>query len=127
MIEQGLYTLLAATSTIAAMVGTRIYPLILPEASVLPALTYQVVGGHSSATFDTAGMTRLRMQFDCWGADYLDAITLRVALIAALNGYQGLLSDGTNLQNAQQLQNVDFFDHEARYYRAMTEFYLYFD
>lgn len=127
MIEKGLVAMLLANAPIAAMVGTRISPLVLPENSTLPALTYQTVGSVSRDTLATAGMSRVRMEFNCWGADYLDAITLRAALIAALNGYQGLLSDGTQLQNARQLQSIDFFDHDARLYRAMTEFYLYFD
>lgn len=127
MIEQGIYTLLAANSSIVAMVGTRISPVVLPENSSLPALTFHVVAGASTPTFETGGQQRLRLEFNCWGATYLDAITLRNTLVSALNGYQGLLSDGTYLQNANQLQNADFFDHDARLYRAMVEFYLYFN
>lgn len=122
-----MYSLLAGTASIAALVGTRISPLVLPESPTLPAITYRTVGGSSKPTFTTAGQQRVRMEFNCWGAAALDAFNLRATLVAALNGYTGTLSDGTNLQNAQRLQNVDYFDHDARIYRAMVEFYLFFD
>jgi hypothetical protein len=127
MIEQGLMTLLAGNAPIAALVGTRISWVVLPENSTLPALTFQNVGSISSPTFETRGMQRMRVQFDCWGATYLDAITLRKAVETLLDGFQGTLSDGTYLQNVVSLQQVDFFDHDVRVFRAMIEFRLYYD
>lgn len=127
MIEAGLFSLLSNTPAIAALVGTRIYPVVLPTAPTLPALSYQIVGAMSKPTLNNSGFQRFRMQFDCWGQDYSDAVTLREALVKALNGYQGLLSDGTMLQNAQFIQPIDFFEHEALQYRCAVEFYLYFD
>lgn len=127
MIEQGLYTLLSGDPTISAMVGDRISPVLLPEGSPMPAMTYQVTRGTSDPTFDTSGLIKLFMQFDCFGLNYSDAAQLRKALVMVLNGYQGVLSDGTNLQLAQFQQPVDFYIEDVRQYRCAVEFYFLFD
>jgi hypothetical protein len=126
MIEQGLYTLISTDPTISGMIATRVYPILLPEKPVLPAMTYGVVGGSGEPTLNTSGMIRLRMQFDCWGMKYSDAAQLRKALVQALNLYYGVLSDGTYLQLAQFIQPVDFYEQDARQYRCAVEFYFEF-
>lgn len=127
MIEAGLFSLLSGTPAVAAIAGARIYPLVLPTDGELPAVTYQVVGARPDPTLQTSGFQRWRIQCDCWAEDYSAAAGLRDALTTALNGYQGTLSDGTILQNAELIQPIDHFDHEALQYRCTVEFYLYFD
>lgn len=127
MIEQGLFSLLSSTSSITALVGNRISPVLLPTGSAYPALTYQIVGSSSEPTFSTSGFQRLRVEINCWSDRYLDAVTLRDTVTAALDGFQGVLSDGTYLQNVQSLQTIDFFESDSRSYRAMAEFYLFFN
>jgi len=127
MILAGLFTLLSTTSTITALVGQRIFPVQLPEQSVLPALTYQIIAVKASPTLTNSGYQRWRLQFDCWGKDYADATNLRAALRLALEGYRGTLSDGTLLQDAQMIQLVDYFEHDSLHWRSMIEFYLFFN
>lgn len=130
MIEKGLFTLLSTDSNISALCSTRIYPLLLPKAAsdqTFPAMTYAVVAGAGDPTFETSGLIRLRMQFDCWGKSYSDAATLRKALVQVLNGYQGVLSDGTNLQLAEFIQPIDFYEQDLLTYRCAVEFYFLFD
>lgn len=123
----GLFSLLTADSGIAALIGTRVYPVMLPEDPTLPALLYKFVGGASSPTLTTSGMQRSRLEIDCYGATYDDASALRSAVIAALNGFQDELGDGTYLQNAELLNpGLDFFEDEPRQYRCMVEFYLFY-
>jgi hypothetical protein len=126
MIEQGLYTLLSTDATISGMVGDRISPVLLPEGSAMPAMTYQVTRGNSDPTFDTSGLIKLFMQFDCFGANYSDAAQLRKALVIALNGYYGTLSDGANLLLAQFQQPIDGYIPDVRQYRCAVEFYFEF-
>ncbi|HEV2463549.1 MAG TPA: DUF3168 domain-containing protein [Acidobacteriaceae bacterium] len=131
MIEAGITAFLQASSALAALVGTRIYPTQLPDSTVYPAITYQMVGGNSKPTLDTSGVQKLRMQFDCWsaatpdGGTYAQAASVREALIAALNGVQTTLSDGTRLLTADLVNpGMSFFEREALQYRCMVEFYL---
>jgi hypothetical protein len=118
MIEQSIYNALQQ-DTINTAVDGRIYPLVLPADSPLPAITYQIVGGSSQGTQDTHGTQRYRVQVDCWGETYGDAVTLRNAVIAALDHYN---VDGVYIT---LLQPTDFFDHDALQYRAMVEFYVF--
>jgi hypothetical protein len=127
MISTGLFSLLSTAAPITALVDTRIYPVRLPTKPTLPAITYQSAGGAGEQTLNTSGFQRRRYQFDFYGLVYLDAEAVRDALVAFLNGYQGLLSDGTLLQNAEYLQPIDFDQQEALQYRCAVEFYLYFD
>lgn len=123
----GLFSALTADAGIAALIGTRVYPVMLPENPTLPALIYKFVGGRSTPTLTTSGMQRSRLEIDCYGATYDDASALRSAVIAALNGLQGQLADGTYLQNADLLNpGLDFFEDEPRQYRCMVEFYLFY-
>jgi hypothetical protein len=119
VIETDILAALEAQSTITALVGESIYPVLLPIDSPLPALTYQIVGSSSGQTLSTHGMQRIRLQIDCWATDYLTAITLRSAVAAAFDGYQD--SNFTALL----LSKVDDFEPDALQYRAMLEFYIF--
>jgi hypothetical protein len=75
-----------------------LYPMLLPEGTSL-GTTWRVVGGSSDPTFTTSGPQRLRIEFDCYATSYAAADALRSVIRTILDGYQGLLSDGTFLQN----------------------------
>jgi hypothetical protein len=120
MLETDLNAVLGTTSTITAIVGTNIFPVALPTKPTLPALTYKIVGGTAKSTFGTRGVTRARVEIDCWSTQYLEAITLRNAVITALDGYTD-----ANL-SIQFLQPVDDFEYELLQYRAIAEFYVFF-
>lgn len=134
MITNGLYALITGNTAIAAMISTRLYPVKLPEGVVYPTMTYQVISQVGDPNVTTAGLQRMRIQFDCYGSmlspagvdGYSDAVLLRDALRQLLDGYVGTLSDGTVLQNAVRIQSVDYFDDDARVYRCMCEFNLWF-
>ena len=67
--------LLADPAVSAAVGGSRIYPLIRPQGSALPAITYQRV---SRIRIDPlrvpadAQVQNARLQMDCWAATYGD-------------------------------------------------------
>ena len=126
MIAVGLATLLRSTPAVTDIVGTNIYYLIMPEEAPMPALRFQVIGGQSYPTFQNSGLQKQRIQFDCYAVNALQADQLRDALIAFLNQFRGVLSDGTNLQYAEYIQSVDFYEYQAAECRLMCEFYLLF-
>ena len=68
--------------------GTRIYPLVRPQGTPLPAITYQRI---SRTRFDPLnGMERVqnaRLQLDIWGADYGDVKELAADVLEVLGGY----------------------------------------
>jgi Protein of unknown function (DUF3168) len=119
MLEQNIASVLTAQAAITSLAATRVYPIVLPTDPDLPALTYQIVGGSSNPTLSSAGMQKIRLQIDCWGDSYGDAVTLRDAVATSLSGYQD-----ANVQFLF-LSKHDDFDHELLQYRAIIEFYIF--
>jgi hypothetical protein len=118
VVETDFYTALCA-SAVTAICGTRIYPLALPTDPTLPAIDYRFVGGANQPTMSTDGVQRYRVEVNCWGNTYSDAVSLRYAVVKALSGYQA----GT--MNIQYLMPQDLFDEELLQCQAMAEFYVY--
>lgn len=94
MIEAGLITALLAEPSISALVADHITPVLLPEASPMPALTFQVIVGTSNPTLTTTGTQKWRVQFDGWGDTYLDAYNVRDAVLLFLSNRQFTFSNG---------------------------------
>lgn len=124
MIEAGLFHLLSTAPSVSALCGTRIYPDVRPTDPTYPLIEYKEIGGRGSPTWDTSGMQRDRFQFDCFGKTKADAAALRDALRKTLNGYNGLLSDGTILQNAILIGKGSSYTEDPRIYSCTMEFYL---
>ena len=121
MIEIDFRTALTSASGVSALVGSNIYPVVLPTDPTLPAIDYNIVAGSVDGTFNCRGTTKLRFEVNCWAADYLDAITLRSAVIDALDGLRTLTFV------SRFLASQDFFEHDLLQYRACVEFYVWFN
>lgn len=119
MVETDFYTALSSAASVIALCGTRVYPLALPTDPTLPAIDYKFVGGANTPTFSSLGVQRYRVEVNCWGNTYSDAVTLRYTVIKALAGYQ---SGNTIIQF---LMPQDDFDSDLLQYRAIAEFYVY--
>ncbi|AHE56011.1 tail completion protein gp17 [Sphingomonas sanxanigenens] len=91
--EEALIARLLAFAGIANIVGERVWPLVRPEGTPLPALTLQVISPNRTYTQDgPSGFYGPRVQFDSWGASYEDAklvsrqVTAAVELPAIVGG-----------------------------------------
>jgi hypothetical protein len=98
MISTALYSLLAADGTVAALVATRIYPLVIPqraanEPSGLPCLVYSRVGVARQQKFcGTDDLVRSTFQIDCYAQTYGGADDLASATRGALVDFRGSVS-----------------------------------
>jgi hypothetical protein len=118
LIEQDVYTALSTDSTVTAIVASRIYPVALPKDPTLPAIDYRFVAGSNTPAFGTSGAQRYRIEVNCWGNTYADAVTLRNAVVKALSGYR---SGNTSIS---YLMPQDFFESDLLQFRACAEFYV---
>ena len=93
-IEVALRDHLLADTTIAGMVGTRIYPLALPLNSLTPAISYSQVSdvGHRQVP----GYEKQRIQCSCWARGetsaqeaYPSAKALKEAIKKRVDGRSG--------------------------------------
>lgn len=110
MLSRALYQLLTTTAPLAALVGNRVYPGLLPPAPVLPAVTFDPVSGAAHYHMGGAsGLRDRRVQFDVWArtADERDAVG--AALIATLSAYAGTVA-GVAIQGAFLELDRDEYD-----------------
>ena len=119
MIETVFRSALTSATSVTAIVGTRIYPLVLPTDPTLPAIEFTFVAGSNIPTMDSMGVQKYRVEVNCWGDTYGDAVSLRYAVVKALSGYT---SGNTSIQ---YLMPQDDFDNDLLQYCATAEFYVF--
>lgn len=96
IVEAGLRLLILGDATVATLLGDRAYPVVLPQAPTLPAVTYQRIGGgiRVGSHAGDSGLTQARIQLDCWASSYLAAKELAAAVRRALQRYARALAKG---------------------------------
>ena len=94
MISTALYTVLRLSEDIVATFGTRIYPVIVPQGSVLPCLTY-AVNSHSQdeTKSDPDAYTQLAVKIAVYATNYSDCETYHQYVYDALQNYAGEVED----------------------------------
>jgi hypothetical protein len=120
-IAEGLRTFLLAGPTVAGLVGTRMYPAILPQNPTYPAITYQYIGGASDISTDgPTGLTNLTFQIDCWASTYTAADGLFEAVRKRLNGYKGD-AGGVTVRGVFLVRKRDLYDNDAKVHRRSAD------
>ena len=113
-LPEDLRTFLLGDPGLSGLVGTRVYPLRLPQQPALPAVTYAWVGGDRAHVLaGPAGVASPRLQFDCWAGTYLQAHAVFDALRRRLDGYRGLAGAATRVQGAFLEAERDFYEESA--------------
>ena len=116
---------LAATSAVTGLIGARVFEgAAPPDLQQYPCASFALVGGSSDPTLNTSGTVSQRVEFNGFALDYPTADAIRSAIIAALNGWQEVLSDGTNVLETALLNPGTDLVSEQRIFRCMVEFYV---
>ncbi len=90
MIESALCSVLENDAAVAALVGTRVYAMPLPQDPTLPAITYQRISTVLGAGISgPESLARVRVQVDCWATTVAGVAALGQAVLNALHGYSG--------------------------------------
>ena len=86
-IESGIYTILSGSTSLTALVGTRIYPLHVPQNTEFPMLRYIMTGDevvHSSTSH--SNLHTADFEVNCYTRNsYLDVVTLADTVKDILN------------------------------------------
>lgn len=121
-LEQALASWLLAQLPVAALLGDRLYPLVLPQAGGLPAATWQRIGADIEYDLDgPAGLERPLVQIDCWAASFADARGLAGAIREVLHGYSGPMGDLT-VQRVVIEREADEYEAETQLYRCGADY-----
>lgn len=117
MIETEIYAYLSSNNAITALVGNRIYPLILPQNYTLPAITYTKISGQRvNAKDGQTGLANPRFQFSCWAKTYLEAKKVADVVRIAMN----VFPNGTTYMQDEQ----DFYEPDTGLYHVPVDFII---
>lgn len=114
--ETDLVSYLEAHAGLAALVGTRIYPLVMPPGTTGDCLVYHVLTGRD---LHMADYVEPLVRFGCRSKDFLTAIAIDDALRDALEGYHGMM--GTTHVRVFTEPRGDDRDPETGWYRRKRD------
>lgn len=97
MIVETIVHILMETPEVAAIVGARVFPDVIPEASDYPCVVVQKAYAMGEYTNDgDAGIEDARVQVDCYSADGATAVVaLKKAVRGKLSGFKGGRASGS--------------------------------
>jgi hypothetical protein len=121
-LEQAVYEYLTGHAGFAGAVDDRLYPVVLPQQAVMPAVVYQRISGTRDLRQDGASdLARARVQFGCTGNDYLELKNGAVKqLRLALHGLKQV-DGGAALVAAEIVNEVDLYDDETKLHRILVD------
>lgn len=119
-----LHAFLTSNPAIAAVVGSRVYPVQLPQKPTLPAVRYNTISGlRTQSQPGVQGLRRPRVQIDCYAETYAAAVNLRELVAARLNSYRGPAGVGT-MQGAFLVNEYERFDDQSKAFIVSADYYL---
>lgn len=122
-IEKGLHDLLLNDPSVSSLAVNRIYPVLMKEKSKQPSIVYQTISMTPVDSLDGQNaLTKKRIQFDCYSTTYGEVKRLEAAVISALAGFRGTLSDGTVVQSLMLSLSVDLYEQDSLLYRVTLDF-----
>jgi hypothetical protein len=102
--ESVLRSALTASAAVAALIGTRIYPVLAPASAALPLVTWRRSGIQREQTLGAPmGMPRVNVEYSIYGTTYENAREIADAMRVVLDGYGG--ANGTTTVNQTSLEN----------------------
>lgn len=116
-IAEKLVELLTDDAGVAAAVGGRVYPVVLPQNPALPAIVYQEVRGSAKAAAggDT-GMRESRILISYYAASFSAIKVGKMLLTAALSGAS---AEGVSRIEVDGIR--DDYDPETGWFRQLLE------
>jgi hypothetical protein len=120
MISDGIYSRVAASARIQAIVGlpttrsdksTGVFYNQAPQEADSPMIVFSQVSGVGNMTLDgSEAFMSWRWQFSCYSLVAREAKALARAVRFEFEGYQGRLSDGTEIDSISFASEVDLYD-----------------
>lgn len=93
MIGKAIYSILSNDAGVTALVGTKIYPDIIPLGTAYPATVYSVVSTTPTNVKDGAStLDATVVQVDIYSDDYSEAQSIASAIRTALDTYSGTVA-----------------------------------
>lgn len=131
-IEQTLWSVLTADAGVSSIVSSRVYPMLIPQNTSLPAIAYQMISAPRQHTVcDTIDMIPSRWQFTCWATTYTSLRALVSAVRGVLDNYNGTVGSVV-IQSIHFIEEVDLMNElpgvdVLRRYGKALDFYIWYN
>ena len=117
-------TRLTGYAGLTALIGSRVYPLKMPQKPTLPAVSYQRIDGpRESAIASDMGMAHPRMQVDCWASTYAGVKAVATQVRAALQRWSDAAASPVVLDSLLE-SDQDLYEAEVEIYRVSMDFII---
>lgn len=128
-IREAVVSRLAATSGVASLVGTRIHHFKLPQAAILPAVSYSVASrSYGRTLLGPNGMSAARVRISAWSTTESQADALAQEIRGALDGFRGpvgqVVITETVLESETDLPTAPQAGGDQAIYQIVLDFYL---
>lgn len=118
MLEQRLYAHLSADADVSALVGSRIYPLVMPQGAALPAIVYQRISGvPANHAGRVPSLESARVQVNCYAKTYGVAKDLCDAVVWRMQ-------QSSPYFQCTRVNERDLYDDEDRTFALALDFSL---
>lgn len=105
---------------VSALVGNKVFALVIPQGTKLPCITFQRIGGMPANTLSGAsGLEEIDLQIDVWARDYGEAKATAKAVRAAMPPSGPRFS-------AHLIEDQDLYEDGTNYFRVNMEFKVWF-
>ncbi len=123
-LEAAIYSVLSADLGLTALVSTRIYPLLLPQNAILPALTYARVSTERESAFvSDPGLSTARIQVDVWADTVASVQNVAEEVRGALHRYRGTIA--TVVIEESHIENeIMMYEPETEIYHIVQDYMI---
>mgnify|MGYP000525191989 FL=1 len=105
---------------LSALVGNKVFALVIPQGTKLPCITFQRIGGMPANTLSGhSGLEEIALQIDVWARDYDEAKAIAKAVRAAMPPSGPRFS-------AHLIEDQDLYEDGTNYFRVNMEFKVWF-
>jgi len=105
---------------LSALVGNKVFALVIPQGTKLPCITFQRIGGMPANTLSGhSGLEEIDLQIDVWARDYDEAKAIAKAVRAAMPPSGPWFS-------AHLIEDQDLYEDGTNYFRVNMEFKVWF-
>ena len=95
-IGRDIRTYLQTKTAVTNLVGTRIFPRMMPQGETLPAVVFSLIGSTSEPRLlGASGGVRALVQLDCYAETHIACNALGEQIRLALHGYSGTAGNST--------------------------------
>ena len=117
-LEESIYSYLSNYAGLTALVDKKIFPLIVPENVILPAVIYQQISSIiTESIYRDDGTAWVNVQFKILGTSYSNSKAIAKQVKTAFFNFSGVMgSGGVNVGAVRRISDdLDFYDDEKEY------------